>query len=254
MFRTEQASLDRRRFLEGCAAFAACGVAASVGATAGSSSTMVDVDLDAREAIVDVAGAPARLLTYNGLFPGPLIRAREGEQLRGSASSIGSVEPTNLHFHGLHVSPADNHDNVFVDVQPGERLHLRAYRAGRLRRHLLVSSSPARPDRQTALAGSRRAAGESIRWRRRPPPFPRPKNMSWSSRTSASPPTAGPEPHGGADWARGKSGRIVFVNGALGRRSGRCAVAGPAAPDQRLQRPHAAAGARRRPAAPGHRA
>src|SRR4029077_18323429 len=30
-------------------------------------------------------------------------------------------EPTNLHTHGFHVSPSENHDNVFLRINPGER-------------------------------------------------------------------------------------------------------------------------------------
>ena len=29
-------------------------------------------------------------------------------------------EPTNIHYHGLHVSPSNNSDNVFLEVAPGE--------------------------------------------------------------------------------------------------------------------------------------
>jgi FtsP/CotA-like multicopper oxidase with cupredoxin domain len=29
------------------------------------------------------------------------------------------AQPTNLHVHGLHVSPQDNGDNVFISVEPG---------------------------------------------------------------------------------------------------------------------------------------
>src|SRR5688500_6534396 len=121
MFWTESDSLDRRRFLAGWGAIAAGGVAASVGAATPSSSRSVEVDLEAREALIDVAGEPVRLLTYNGLCPGPLIRAREGQTLRVRLTNC-LAESTNLHFHGLHVAPTDNHDNVFLEVQPGQAL------------------------------------------------------------------------------------------------------------------------------------
>ena len=29
-------------------------------------------------------------------------------------------EPTNIHYHGLHVYPSNNSDNVFLEVAPGE--------------------------------------------------------------------------------------------------------------------------------------
>lgn len=32
-------------------------------------------------------------------------------------------ESTNLHFHGLHVSPKNNSDNVFLEILPGKTQH-----------------------------------------------------------------------------------------------------------------------------------
>ena len=78
----------------------------------------VDARLEARSAVVDIDGQPVQLLTYNGSFPGPILRAAEGDLLRVLLVN-GLDEPTNLHFHGLHVSPAANSDNVFVEVPPG---------------------------------------------------------------------------------------------------------------------------------------
>jgi FtsP/CotA-like multicopper oxidase with cupredoxin domain len=78
------------------------------------------VTLEARESELEVAGERVRLLTYNGCHPGPLIRAAEGELLRVTLANALD-EPTNLHFHGLHVSPQGNGDNVFVEVPPGGR-------------------------------------------------------------------------------------------------------------------------------------
>ena len=37
----------------------------------------VDVALEARAATIEVAGQAVELLTYNGGFPGPLLRARD---------------------------------------------------------------------------------------------------------------------------------------------------------------------------------
>ena len=76
--------------------------------------------LEARPAVIEVAGAPVRLMTYDGLFPGPVLRWREGERF-GLQLVNRLPEPTNLHFHGLHVPPDGNADNVFVTVEPGQR-------------------------------------------------------------------------------------------------------------------------------------
>ena len=51
--------------------------------------------------------------------PGPTLRLRPGDEL--AVRLVNSLdEPTNLHVHGLHVSPQANGDNVFVEVRPGE--------------------------------------------------------------------------------------------------------------------------------------
>ena len=36
-------------------------------------------------------------------------------------------EPTNLHWHGFHVSPANNSDNIFLEVGPGKTQHYSVY-------------------------------------------------------------------------------------------------------------------------------
>jgi len=74
--------------------------------------------------------------TYNGQVPGPTLRLRAGECLQlevlNQLTANPEVEPkaaghnipgrfntTNLHTHGLHVSPAGNSDNVFLEIEPG---------------------------------------------------------------------------------------------------------------------------------------
>ncbi|HEX9861067.1 MAG TPA: multicopper oxidase domain-containing protein, partial [Nitrospirota bacterium] len=94
------------------AAFRDPATAANMSTTPG----MVEVSLDVREAAVRVGGARARLLTYNGLFPGPTIRAKKGGMLHvhlknslpktTETNILGHRKNiTNLHTHGLHVSP-----------------------------------------------------------------------------------------------------------------------------------------------------
>jgi suppressor of ftsI len=56
-------------------------------------------------------------LSYDGSFPGPTLVICAGDRLRVRLVNDLS-EPTNLHTHGFHVSPQDNHDNVFVTVEP----------------------------------------------------------------------------------------------------------------------------------------
>ena len=97
---------------------------------------IVEVALEARRAAVDVNGTTANLITYNGLHPGPLIRVRRDQLLRinfrnglpddDAINYLGHpVRMTNVHTHGLHVSPGDNangthSDNMMVMLAPGE--------------------------------------------------------------------------------------------------------------------------------------
>jgi FtsP/CotA-like multicopper oxidase with cupredoxin domain len=211
MSRIADGSLDRRRFLEGCAALAAGSVAASIGAATGASSAPVEVDLEAGEAVIDLAGQSVRLLTYNGLFPGPLIRAREGKTLRVRLTNR-LTEPTNLHFHGLHVSPTDHHDNVFVSVEPGEvftyevtvpagwggTFWYHPHRHGRLAKQLWQGLAGPIVIDPIAPAGALSGIEEQILVI---------KDISIEG--------GRPESHRGFDWARGKSGRMVLVNGQV---------------------------------------
>ena len=66
---------------------------------------LVTAELVARPAIVQVGGKSAKLLTYNGSSPGPLLRVREGDTVRLKFTNKLS-EMTNLHLHGLHISPS----------------------------------------------------------------------------------------------------------------------------------------------------
>lgn len=69
---------------------------------------------------VTIDGATVRAVTYNGAFPGPLLRVREGETVR--LRLINRLDRlTNLHFHGLSVSPSGRADNVWIHVPAGER-------------------------------------------------------------------------------------------------------------------------------------
>lgn len=94
---------------------------------------------------VSIAGCAVRLRTYNGALVGPTLRVKPGEvmdvllnnrlpvetpaqvaaqfeQERSNAhlSVIpASFNTTNLHTHGLHVSPVGNSDNVLLAIIPG---------------------------------------------------------------------------------------------------------------------------------------
>jgi len=81
-----------------------------------------------------IAECPVHLRSYNGNLVGPTLRARPGETLRitlkndlppdmnmeHEMNTIGALNHTNLHTHGLHVSPAGNSDNVLLDIGPSQ--------------------------------------------------------------------------------------------------------------------------------------
>ncbi|WP_435017364.1 multicopper oxidase domain-containing protein [Tundrisphaera sp. TA3] len=75
---------------------------------------------------------PVFLRSYNGRLVGPTLRARPGDILRiklvndlepevhhaGDFNTIHKLNTTNLHTHGLHVSPNGISDNVLLEVNP----------------------------------------------------------------------------------------------------------------------------------------
>jgi FtsP/CotA-like multicopper oxidase with cupredoxin domain len=78
----------------------------------------LQVRLEAAPGQIPLAGRQAAALGYNGGIPGPTLRIRAGDVLK--IELVNSlVQATNLHVHGLHVSPEGNGDNVFVSVEPG---------------------------------------------------------------------------------------------------------------------------------------
>jgi len=91
---------------------------------------IVEVDLEAAPAWVNVNGTMANLLTYNGSYPAPTIRVKKGDTLKvhfkNSLPTMGANilgherEMTNIHTHGLHVSPSGNSDNMMVMLMSGD--------------------------------------------------------------------------------------------------------------------------------------
>ena len=65
-----------------------------------------------------VAGREVTTLTYDGSLPGPTLQVQSGDTLKVRVINEFD-QPTNLHTHGLHVSPSGNSDNVFVSIEPG---------------------------------------------------------------------------------------------------------------------------------------
>lgn len=69
----------------------------------------------------DQDAMPGRM-NYDDLVPGPTLHLQRGDTLRLDLENGLGGAITNLHTHGLHVSPSGNSDNVFLHVEPGESL------------------------------------------------------------------------------------------------------------------------------------
>ena len=68
---------------------------------------------------VELAGRRVRALVYNGDYMPPTIRVRPGDRL--DLELVNKLpQATNLHLHGMHVSPQGNSDNVFLHIHPGQ--------------------------------------------------------------------------------------------------------------------------------------
>ncbi len=92
---------------------------------------VVQVDLRAMVQRINVNGVMADLLTYNGAYPGPVIRVRKGDILRVNFTNglpptmdkniLGFMKNvTNIHTHGWHVPPEEPADNVMRQFAPGQ--------------------------------------------------------------------------------------------------------------------------------------
>lgn len=79
-----------------------------------------------------IGSDPVYLRNYNGKLVGPTLRAHPGDTLRvtlkndlepeidhpGDMNVLHDFNTTNLHTHGLHVSPTGTSDNVLLEIGP----------------------------------------------------------------------------------------------------------------------------------------
>lgn len=100
-----------------------------------SSGGVLDLDLNVVLAQNQVAKRTLTTRTYNGLPVGPTLRAKPGDLLRIRLNNQLAVDEdpvtniniphhfntTNLHTHGLHVSPKSPQDDVLIAVEPGSQ-------------------------------------------------------------------------------------------------------------------------------------
>ena len=79
---------------------------------------LLQFDLEAIAQSVTLGDRTADLLTYNGQVPGPRLEARPGDTVQIHFTNR-LRQPTNVHYHGLHIPPTGTADNVFLEIAPG---------------------------------------------------------------------------------------------------------------------------------------
>jgi FtsP/CotA-like multicopper oxidase with cupredoxin domain len=82
---------------------------------------LLELELEASYRPVKLGDQQAYLLCYNGQVPAPCLEAMAGDTVRIHFTNNLS-EPTNIHYHGLHIPPTGNADNTFLSIDPGEKL------------------------------------------------------------------------------------------------------------------------------------
>jgi suppressor of ftsI len=82
------------------------------------SNGVLAVDLSAERRVVDVSGSALEAQPFNRRLLGPTLHVAPGDRLEVTLDN-GTGEPTNIHYHGLHVSPRGTSDNVFRAMEPG---------------------------------------------------------------------------------------------------------------------------------------
>jgi FtsP/CotA-like multicopper oxidase with cupredoxin domain len=97
---------------------------------------VLSTTLRVQYATKEVGGYRLFVRTYEGTIPGPTLRVQPGDQLQ--IALINDLPPnrdvmplagdlphhfntTNFHFHGSHVSPGGISDNIFREMEPGQR-------------------------------------------------------------------------------------------------------------------------------------
>ncbi len=80
---------------------------------------VLDVTLDAAKSKVVIGGKEQESTVYNGKYINDTWEVKGGDTIHVHLKN-DLTDPTNLHFHGSHVSPKGNSDNVLLNIKPGE--------------------------------------------------------------------------------------------------------------------------------------
>jgi suppressor of ftsI len=85
---------------------------------------VLNVTLVASSRVVRIAGRRVVAKVYNGSWVAPTLSIAPGDLVE--IKLVNHLqEPTNLHFHGLEISPGGHADNIFVTVNPGRSFQYR---------------------------------------------------------------------------------------------------------------------------------
>jgi suppressor of ftsI len=84
-----------------------------------SSNGVLDATLTSGMAKVRIGNQEITSTVYNGLYVPPTLRVRTGDKIRLKLRNELN-QSTNLHYHGLEVSPGGNSDNIFVHLGTDE--------------------------------------------------------------------------------------------------------------------------------------
>lgn len=79
----------------------------------------LEVTFTAKSTIATIGGRNVGTWAYNSMAPGPTLEVSRGDYLQIKNVNQLPDQPTNLHTHGLHVSPIGQGDNVFVNSPSG---------------------------------------------------------------------------------------------------------------------------------------
>jgi suppressor of ftsI len=85
-----------------------------------SANGFLSTTLRASTGATTIQGSTIVSSVYEGTLPGPTLRIRPGDFVRIELIN-DLLEETNLHVHGLHVSPISPGDNALLSIPPGER-------------------------------------------------------------------------------------------------------------------------------------
>lgn len=84
-----------------------------------SSNGVLRTTLTAGKAMVKLGDKEVLARVYDGSYIPPTLRVRPGDKIK--LKLVNKLDaPTNLHYHGLEVSPLGNSDNIFIHLMPSD--------------------------------------------------------------------------------------------------------------------------------------